>query len=95
MGKELNFYDKVLDELHKRRELVRAEVNKEYRKQTPFRVEPYSNDEMVYWYEQLNSDMYREQMMDTLIQKHGEDAVNNFIFNMEQSLRRRRGNDNR
>ena len=73
-----NIHDRVVNKLLERNVRVRAKLTERYKKTKPFRQEPMDNNELLLYYNMLNSDD-----MDFLVQKHGEDTVNTFIFEME------------
>lgn len=73
-----SIYDRVVDGLHKRRELVTTELKRKFKKTNPFRMEPISNEELLYSYNQLTPEKMTE-----LIQTYGRDEVNNLIYTME------------
>ena len=83
---EPNMYDSVVDELHKRRELVRKELAENYRRVKPFREEPVSKGEMLYYYNQLTV-----EDMEYLVQKYGEEALNEFIYEQEAYKNKQKG----
>jgi len=78
MPKE-NMGDKIIDKLNERRDLVRGRLNQEYKSVKPFRMEPVDNNELLFYYNQLTQDD-----MNFLISSHGEEKINQFIFEMYQ-----------
>ena len=81
---EPNFYDTVVDELHKTKELVHAELTKQYRRQKPFRMEPVDNDSQLWIYDNMTV-----EDMSYAVKTYGEDTVNQFIYDMEKMKARR------
>jgi len=77
-------YDDVVDILLERQRLVRAELKTRFKKTKPFRLEPMSNDEALYYYNQLTPDK-----MSQLIETYGREAVNEMIYQFE-SLKRKK-----
>ena len=76
---EENLYDLVVDELVERQGLVKAELASRFKKTKPFRMEPISNDEMLYQYNQLTP-----EKMNELVNTHGAEAVMEMISKMEK-----------
>ncbi len=82
-----NIGDKVLDKLHQRREKVQQVLMEQYRKTRPFRMEPVSNDQHIYIYQNMTP-----EDLQYAVQTYGRDAVNEWIFEVEKKLQRRQGN---
>lgn len=76
--------DKVVDRLHERRWLVRQKLRETYKKTKPFREEPISNNELLFYYNDLDA-----SDIDYLVQTHGRDKVNTLIAEMETLKQRR------
>jgi len=76
--------DRVIDKLHGRTATVRERLRKQYKSERPLRMEKISNDEMLYYYNQITPDQ-----MTYLVQKHGNETMNTFIFEMETLKNRR------
>lgn len=79
------FTDKVVDGLHKRLDGVRAKLQERYKKTKPFRMEEMSDDEMLYYYEQMTP-----QGMANLIKQEGRETINSWIMEMEMLKQRRK-----
>ena len=86
---EVGIYDLVADKLNKRRNAVQSVLRKRFKKTKPFRTEEVSNDEMLVYYNQMTGDVNSELYLKTLIERHGETKVNDWIADMEQAKRRR------
>ena len=71
--------DKVVDRLHKRRDMVQNALEKQYKKTKPFRMEPVSEKEMLIYYNMLSN-----EDMQFLVDKHGNDAINEMIYKYEK-----------
>ena len=80
--------DKVVNRLHERRESVRNRLREMYKRTKPFREEPISNDELLFYYNDLD-----QSDMDYLLQTHGRDKVQTMIYEME-TLKAKRGGKN-
>ena len=80
--------DKVVNRLHERRESVRSRLREIYKRTKPFREEPISNDELLFYYNDLD-----QSDMDYLLQTHGRDKVQTMIYEME-TLKAKRGGKN-
>ncbi len=78
MAKE-GISDKVIDLLHKRTSAVRKKLEAQFKGVKPFRTEPLSSDEELFYYTQLSPEDMTE-----LIRRHGPEKMNNFIAEMEQ-----------
>ena len=78
MAKE-SISDKVVDLLHKRSAAVRKKLISQFKGVKPFRTEPLSSDEELFYYTQLSPEDMTE-----LIRRHGVETMNNFIAEMEQ-----------
>jgi len=75
---EVAFHDKVVDEMLRRNNKVKAALHKKFARTKPFRGEEISNDELLFYYEGLD-----QMGMQTLLQTHGEEAVSELIRKME------------
>lgn len=75
--------DIAIDKLHERRKAVRERLHQQY-KRTKFRQEPMSNEEALYYYNQITP-----EQMNSYIQTYGRDAVNDMIFKFETLKRKR------
>jgi len=75
-----NIYEKVVDKLHERNARVNQKMHAQFSKQRPFRQEPITQDEQYYWYSKLS---WPDDMIQ-LVQKHGEDNVNQYVAEMEK-----------
>lgn len=82
-----NIYDNVLDKTMKRIERASDRIAKNFKNVKPFQKEPLKNKELLLSYEMLTPDD-----MNQLISRHGRNAVNEFIGEMEQEKVRRQGN---
>ena len=78
--------DKVIDLLHKRRDVVRSKLAEQYRGVTPFRMVPATEDEMLEEYENTSP-----EQMQGLIQRYGEFDVGKMIEKMENMKAQRGG----
>ena len=87
MAKE-NMADKVIDLLHKRRDVVRGKLAEQYRGVTPFRMVPATEDEMLEEYENATP-----EQMNSYIEQYGEFDVGKMIEKME-NLKTQRGDFN-
>tara|TARA_Y100000310_G_C20681987_1_gene816517 strand:+ start:3256 stop:3519 length:264 start_codon:yes stop_codon:yes gene_type:complete len=85
MAKE-HIGDLVVDELIRRRGVVKGILRKEYKSVKPLRMEPMSDQEALYHYNQLTP-----EKMDALIQSQGRESVEKMISEME-NLKGRNGN---
>ena len=74
-----NTFDLVVDRLLARRDEVRKKLASNYKRVKPFRKQEIPKQELVDAYANLT---YAD--MQELIQKHGEETVNQFIADMEQ-----------
>jgi len=84
---EPNIYDKVVDRLHEVHKKVQDKLHSQFASTRPFRTEELPNEDLFVYYNQLtDDDMLR------LVQRHGEDVVNDFIMRMEQFRQRRKLN---
>ena len=84
MAKE-HIGDLVVDELIRRRGVVQRILRKEYKSVKPLRMEPMSDQEALYHYNQLTP-----EKMDALIQSQGRESVEKMISEME-TLKREQG----
>ena len=83
---EPNIYDSVVDELKRRRNLVRVTLAKKFAHQKPFREEPKDPAEELYEYNQLTRAMEME-----LRSTMGDAPVNAYISKMEKIKERYNG----
>lgn len=86
MAKE-NFGDIVVDKLHHRFDLVKKKLGEQFKNVKPFRQEPVDDKELYFHYKQLSP-----EDMGWLVQQHGQEVMNDFIFKMykfEQDKRRK------
>ena len=74
-----NMGDKVVDGLHKIRYDVQSTMRKQFRGVKPFRQDPVDMDEIVNIYSRMSP----ENMM-SAIQKYGEEAVEQRIYELEK-----------
>lgn len=82
-----NYGDQVVDKLHQRFDKVSAKLREQFKGVNPFRKETIPGDELYFYYRQLSPDD-----MNYLIQRHGTEAMNDFLFEMskiEKDKRRR------
>ena len=70
-----NIGDLVIDELLRRRGLVKALLRKEYKSVKPLRMEPVSNDELIQRYDSMTQEQWME-LMSTRSPKEIEDYRN-------------------
>ena len=82
---EKNVHDLALDEMHKRRRLVKEELVKRYKGKRPFRMEHISNDDLLLEYETKG-----EEIFSKIANKQGLDAGISYINEMD-ALKRKRG----
>jgi len=75
-----NPYDKVLDKTMKRVENATNRIAKNFRGVKPFDKEPIDNKELLKYYEGLTP-----KDMSYLVQTHGAEAMNDFIYEMEMT----------
>ena len=80
---EKSVFDLTVDILHERQQDLRAELKTRFKKTKPFRTEPMDNKELIYYYDMLNM-----EDMQFLVVKHGEETLNDFIYEMETANRR-------
>ena len=81
---EENLFDTVMDELHEVRGLVQEELKRQYGKANPFRMQAVDEKKVMSIYERMTP-----QDMDYAIQTYGQEAVNQFIYDMERKKTRR------
>lgn len=74
-----NTFDLVVDRLLARRDEVRKKLAVNYKRTKPFRSQEIPKQELIDAYSQLSP-----QDMQMLVQKHGEEKMNQFIADMEQ-----------
>ena len=85
MTLEPNIYDKATERTLNLHQKVKGRLREQFKGTKPYRTEPLSPDEELYWYRQLSQDdMFR------LIEKHGEDEANALI--MRNELQKRKNN---
>jgi aspartate/tyrosine/aromatic aminotransferase len=82
---EKSVWDLAVDELVNRHKLVSDELQRRFRKTRPFRMEAMSEQEALYYYNQLTP-----EQINSLIETYGRDEVNQMIYEMEQ-IKRRQG----
>lgn len=97
---EKGVYDLAIDEMKRRHQLFREEIIKRNKGKKPFREEPVSVDEQLYIYDNMTSarlgdfpdqnDVTYLGDLEYAIETYGEDAVNDWMFEMEQAKRRRK-----
>ena len=76
---EENIGDKIVDGLHKIRYDVQSTMRKQFKGVKPFRQDPVDMQELVDIYNRMSP----ENMM-SAIQKYGEEAVEQRIFELEK-----------
>lgn len=86
MTKE-NVADSILGRVNKRVEAVANRLSKQYKGVKPFNTTVMKPEDQLYWYEQLG-----QADMDYLVMTHGEEKMNEYIFNMETIKQRRSKN---
>lgn len=82
-----NIADNILTRINKRVLAVSGRLSGQYKGVKPFDAQKLKPEDQLYWYEQLGA-----ADMDYLIEKHGVDAVNQFIGESEEIKRRRSKN---
>ena len=97
---EKGMYDQVVDELLRRDQLFRQEIQRRNKGKKPFRMEPVSDDEQLYIYENMTSAALGDSPdandpsyvgdLEYAIETYGEEAVNDWMFDMEQIKKRRK-----
>lgn len=85
MAKE-GLYDMVVEELHRRRRLVRAEVHKRFKGDKPFRMEPVSDAERIMQYMDFTKDPATEQ--DFMAKGMNPQAIQAYHQQMQDLIRR-------
>ena len=90
MEKNENIFNTVVDEMKNRRGLMVDELKTRFSKVKPFRKEEASDDELLYHYDIMNNDPNRDMYIQTMMQRKGDVAVNQFIMRMEL-LKQKRG----
>ena len=80
-----NIYDEALAGVSNVIEEVSSSIGSEFKNTNPFDKEPVSNDESLYFYENM-----AELDLRYLVMTYGEEAVNQRFYEMEQ-LKKRRG----
>lgn len=79
-----NLWDSVLKQLESDEEAVSDYLAQEYKNVRPFDAKEIPKEDLLWAYENLGI-----QDMQQLIQKHGEDAVNEYIYDMTMLQRRK------
>jgi len=80
-----NIADIATDEVKKRVGGVAQELSSRYKKTKPYRKDPLDNAEVYYAFKQLNPNNMNDQVfIQQMIQTYGEDAVNDFFFDMHK-----------
>lgn len=96
MKKSLN--DEVVDEINDRYNLFIDKVRERSKGNKPFRAEPVDDNLMYYYYVQnFERAPDKFQRMNYLIQRHGAEKVNDFLYKMHQigtDRRRKLGGSN-
>lgn len=82
-----NVADNILARVNKTVGNVANRLSVQYKGVKPFDKQPVKPEDQLFWYEQLGI-----QDMDYLIEKHGRDAINEYVFNMETIKQRRSKN---
>ena len=83
MAKE-NIGDLVIDELLRRRGLVKALLQKDYKSVKPLRMEPVSNDELIQRYDSMTQEQWME-----LMTTQSPEEIENYRNKMENLKMRR------
>uniref|UniRef100_A0A6M3KT41 Uncharacterized protein n=1 Tax=viral metagenome TaxID=1070528 RepID=A0A6M3KT41_9ZZZZ len=76
-----NIGDKIVDGLHKIRYEVQSTMRKQFKGVKPFRQDPVDMNEIMDIYERMSG--HPESMM-AAIQKYGEEAVEQRIYELEK-----------
>ena len=79
-----NIADNILARVNKTVGNVANRLSRQYKGVKPFDKEPVRSEDQLYWYEQLGI-----EDINALIEKHGREKVNYFIFESEQIKQRR------
>ncbi len=97
---EKGIHDLAVDELHRRRGLVREELQRRSKGKRPFRMDPVDNDTLMYIHDNMSSaalgDLPDPNNPDYIgdfeyaVETYGYEAVDNWLFEMSQ-LKKRRG----
>lgn len=82
-----NYYDKVLDKVEFVTGKVSDKIAGDFKNTNPFDKKPIPVKELAEAYNSLTIADMRE-----LVIKHGEEAVNDFVYEIEQYLKRRSTN---
>jgi len=82
---EKGIHDIALDQLHELRGRVRERLYKEYKGKKPFRMEPVSDDFHLYVYDNMT-----EEDVGYAMQTYGEEAVNDWMFEVNKTKQRRK-----
>jgi len=77
-----NPFDRIVDKTMARVERVSNKIGRDFKNMKPFDKEPVSDEDMLASY-----DMLTPEDMGSLIQYHGEEALNEFIGEMEMKKR--------
>jgi len=72
-------FDIAVDILSDRRQLAKDELKSRFKRTRPFRKDPVSEEEQLYYYNQMTT-----ETLDRLIADYGEEAANNYLFKMNQ-----------
>ena len=81
---EKSIFDLTVDELVSRQKLVKSELHKRFKKTKPFRMEPVSDEELLYEY---NTKGY--EVFSNIARAKGMDAAIEYRDKMEQIKARR------
>ncbi len=79
-----SFSDVVVDRLHERMQKVNQKLTNQYSKTKPFRMEPVSDEQHLYIYNNMN-----EQDLNYAIQTYGREPVNQWLFEMNQKIQKK------
>lgn len=81
-----HFGDKVVDELERRRDLVRATLKERFKHTKPFRMTPISKEEMLYEYDQMTNEMDAGDTtrFDNMRNQYGDLAMNQYLMEMNK-----------
>ena len=82
---EKSVFDLVIDDLLERQKDLKIELQERFKRTKPFRMEPVSNEEMLYEYNTMTP-----EKMNHLINDYGRDSVGEMIAKME-SLKKQGG----
>lgn len=84
-----NVYDKALDRVLARLDSVSDRIGRNFKGVKPFDKEPIQKRNMLQYYEMLNAEDMRY-----LVKQHGEEAMNEFVFEMETERKKVMGGGN-